>query len=61
MSLKKDGYEVMDAKAECDDQYREKSRRNARIMGYGDFYNVSESGETPEGGFIPRNNVKERL
>lgn len=60
MSMRSKGYEVVDAKAECEDEYREKSRRKSRIMGYGDSYYAMESGDEIEG-FIPRNNVRDRL
>lgn len=63
MGLKKDGYEVLDAKAECDREYREKMKRNHRVNGndesLGMFDAYSEAEPTP-GGFIPRNNVRER-
>lgn len=58
MSLNKDGYEVLNAKAECEDQYREKSERRMRIMGYNGTFDMDED---DAGGFIPRNNVQERL
>lgn len=58
MSLKKDGYEVLDAQAECDDAYREKRNRLNRVQGYGDY---PFDGESRKEGFIDRNNVYDRL
>jgi hypothetical protein len=55
MSLKKDGYEVEDVKSVCEEQEREKRARLSRVTGYSNMY-----GEEQEG-FIPRNNVNERL
>lgn len=54
MSLKQDGYELEDAKAMCEEHQLEKNRRRMRIQGY-DYYDEEDEG------FIPRNNVDERL
>lgn len=50
------GYEKLDGKEECEEAYREKMDRNRRIQGYDENYQ-----ENYLGGFIPRNNVKDRL
>lgn len=55
------GYEVLDMKKECEDQYKEKMKRDNRVMGYGDSeYYGSESGHTVGGGFLHRNNVMDK-
>lgn len=46
------GYTEEDAKSVCDEHYRQKQDRLDRIEGYS---------ENTHGGFIPRNNVRERL
>lgn len=49
-------YEKVDANEECRRQYKEKEDRFNRIDGGDDGY-----GEVPEGGFIHRNNVYDRI
>ena len=55
------GYEILDAKAECRDQHREKMNRLNRVEGYPPDEHVMEEYGNTLGGFIKRNNVKERL
>lgn len=60
---KEKGYEKLDAMSECKDQKMEKMRRMDRIMGHKeiDMPMDYEMENIIEGGFIPRNNVKDRL
>jgi hypothetical protein len=58
MSMESDGFEKLNAKAECRDQYSERAKRLKRIGGYervGEPYD-----DSTEQGFIPRNNVDQR-
>lgn len=49
------GYEVLDGKKVCEEHYKEEQERLMRIKGYGRY-----DGDEIDG-FIPRNNVMERL
>jgi hypothetical protein len=51
------GYEVLDGKAECEDEYREEQERLSRIQGY----SYAERDKDQIDGFIKRNNVRDRL
>lgn len=49
------GFELLDAKTACEEEYREEQERLMRIQGYG------SDADDKIGGFIKRNNVMERL
>jgi hypothetical protein len=58
------GYEKESGREVCDDHYNEQVRRNRKITGGNTdlgMFDAEGQGEIPEGGFIPRNNVRERL
>lgn len=55
------GYEKLDVTEICEDEYKQKQKRLSRVNGYGDSeYYGRESGETIDGGFIRRNNVRDQ-
>lgn len=54
------GYEVLDGKALCQEQEQEKQERLMRINGY-DVYGNYDTEKDEGGGFLPRNNVRDRL
>lgn len=58
------GFTVEDGKSVCRDEYKQKMERNLRVTGNDVELNMFEpysEAKEPEGGFIQRNNVRERL
>jgi hypothetical protein len=51
------GYEILDGKAECEDEYQEGQERLRRVQGY----SYPDRDNDNIDGFIKRNNVRDRI